>query len=172
MPRQLVNLTSCGWFRAFPIPLHFALGKCQGLFSAEASETEPRSDERVPSRQPAIRLPCEVLLACTERTHGDEPVALARFRKDDRIASAFRISLETGNRQPRLPRLREWLPSRRRSMGDVRHGNQAIATSNAEHAFRSPLNAANSARFGHINNSLFVRDMRLPVPSSLLAVML
>ena len=29
MPRQLVKLTSCGWFRAFPIPLHIALGTCQ-----------------------------------------------------------------------------------------------------------------------------------------------
>ena len=28
-PRQLVNLTSCGWFRAFPISLHFALDRAR-----------------------------------------------------------------------------------------------------------------------------------------------
>ena len=41
MPRQLVNLSSCRQFHAFPISLHFALGTCQ-----EVSSARPRSDSK------------------------------------------------------------------------------------------------------------------------------
>ena len=117
-----------------------------------------------------------------KRSQGDEPAAVARFGRDG-YWPVFPISLRNWKPSTAItvfPRMASGTTATPRTdegpaISDTATAcaDQDIAISNAEHGLAMPTRSvASLVRVGHISNSVFVRDRRLPVSLSLVAVML